>query len=302
MKLTASIRFFASGLLLASTVVGCTPAASSPGGGRAAPATVPPDDITERLGDQHVPPAQEGASVLQSSGQPTQEVVAAYVTDVVQDADRLWTDFFTRQMNLREPLVSYVVITPEQQPIRSKCPAPGGGPLDIAHDTPNAYYCSADERSPGYLGTIYLPVTTMQKMWTGKVLGNISKRGGDFAAAIVTAHEFGHHVVDELHAQYSERDQVAYGRPAGKWTELIADCMAGVWATHAYHSGYLTAENYEEAVSALEAIGDYQYYAPDHHGTPQERKEALLTGYNGIPNRHAPGAPSACVEKYWKTG
>ncbi|MFF9870036.1 hypothetical protein ACF1G0_32390 [Streptomyces sp. NPDC013953] len=34
-----------------------------------------------------------------------------------------------------------------------------------------------------------------------------------------------------------------------------------------------------------------------HH---EERKNALLTGYNGIPNRYPPGPPAACTGTYWK--
>ncbi|MFD0267846.1 neutral zinc metallopeptidase [Streptomyces sp. NPDC127106] len=295
MKRSASQRLAVAVVLSAVAALG-PPGSSAAVMGQPSPM---PGDIVEDLRDHTVPEATEGTKVPQSSGQPTMQAVAAYLNSVVQDADVVWTAFFTAA-GLQEPLVSVVVVTPEQPPITSNCLNPDQQPFVIAHDTPNAFYCPNDQYFPGHAGTIYLPVTTMQKMWTGNVFERRSQRAGDFAAAILTAHEFGHHVVDEWGTQLSRRDGVTYPQPGAKWKELIADCLAGTWTAHAYYSGYLQDGDFDEAVTALEAVGDYRFFAPDHHGTPQERREALLTGYHGIPNRYPPGAPAACVEKYWK--
>ncbi|MCT4353542.1 neutral zinc metallopeptidase [Streptomyces sp. Je 1-79] len=241
-----------------------------------------------------MPTAPEGATIPRSSSDDgSRQTVTSYLEGVVQDNDRMWTNLFTDELGFSEPFVSYRVVQPGEQ-LSSNCRFADGSQLVVTHDTPNAFYCSGDELTAGYRGTIYLPVTTMQKMWTGNVLGEQSQRQGDFAAAIITAHEFGHHVVDELRAKYSERDHVEYVPPGGKWKELIADCLAGVWAAHAYYSGYLEPGDFEEATTALEAIGDYELHAPDHHGTPEERREAIVTGYRQS------GALGACVSRYWK--
>jgi predicted metalloprotease len=294
MQRPANIALAAALLLVGSLAAGCGPSVSA-GTSRQTPSVLPPGDLAQKLEGHSVPTAPEGATVPESSSDDaSQQTVTSYLNDVIQDNDRMWTGLFTQELGFEEPFVSYHVVQPDQT-LKSECKFPDGSSLVVTHDTPNAYYCAADQLKSGYLGTIYLPVTTMQKMWTGNIFERQSQRQGDFAAAILTAHEFGHHVVDELRSKYSERDNINYLPPAGKWNELIADCLAGVWAAHAYYSGYLAQGDFEEATTALEAIGDYELLAPDHHGTPQERKEAIYTGYRQN------GALDTCVARYWKT-
>ncbi|MEV7419593.1 neutral zinc metallopeptidase [Streptomyces sp. NPDC089919] len=266
--------------------------------GRAEPSpTAEPDTAGPRVGDEQLPAAPEGAAIPRTSSQvPTQQQVSDYLTARVHELDDFWTPYFTKVLNLQEPSVGFAIVTPQDGGYRSNC-----GDIVIVHDTPNAYYCDADVLDPdtGYVGAVYLPVTTMQKMWTGDVFGRQDQRIGDFAAAVITAHEFSHHVVDELRLQLST-DTNTLQPPTGKWNELIADCMAGIWVRNAYDTGFLQPGDFEEAVTAMEDIGDYQATDPGHHGTPQERQQALLTGYQGVPDTYAPGQPLACIETYWK--
>jgi uncharacterized protein len=225
--------------------------------------------------------------------------MADYLDAVVQNNDIIWTRYF-RDVGLQEPMVSYIIVMPGET-YTSKCPDFDGGQLTVVHDTPNAFYCPVDEPNRGYLGTIYLPVTTMTKTWTGDIFGRPSQQAGDFATAIITAHEFGHHMVDEMRVQYSQQDGVTYQEPVGKYAELIADCMAGVWASAAYSQGILDEQaDWDEAVAALYAIGDHEVTSPAHHGTPQERVDALHTGYYGISGT-GPGSPDGCIQTYWVT-
>ncbi|MGW1675577.1 neutral zinc metallopeptidase [Streptomyces sp. NPDC002324] len=295
MRRSAHIALNTAALLVGSLAVGCGPHLAADSFARQTQSVSPPDELAEELEGHRVPTAPEGATIPQSpSDDGSQQTVTSYLNGVIQDNDSMWTDLFTQQLGFTEPLVSYQIVQPGQT-LQSDCRFPDQSQLVVTHDTPNAYYCSVDALSPGHLGSIYLPVTTMQKMWTGNILERQSQKQGDFAAAIITAHEFGHHVVDELRSNFSERNQVQYSPPNGKWKELIADCLAGVWTAHAYYRGYLAAGDFEEATTALEAVGDDQLLAPDHHGTPQERKEAMLTGYRQN------GALGACISKYWKT-
>lgn len=71
--------------------------------------------------------------------------------------------------------------------------------------------------------------------------------------------------------------------------ELQADCLAGVWAYSAFAEGAITSEDIEEAARAALAVGDFDIDAKQHHGTPQERRAALLTGFRS-------GRPSSCDE------
>ncbi len=258
--------------------------------------------LANDLAGKQVDLASAGSGVPESSintNSPSPEAVFEYLNFVVQNNDQFWTQFFLNN-GFGEPLVSYKIVMPNEA-WQSNCTTNEGPRMTVTHDTQNAFYCSEDEMTAGYSGTIYLPVTTMTKMWNGDIFGRPSQQQGDFAAAILTAHEFGHHVTDEMRQQYSRRDGVEYPEPSGKNNELIADCMAGVWTASTYYQGFLDGQaDLNEAVDALYAIGDQGPPSEEGHGTPKEREEALSTGYFGIPGVTEPGHPYACIQKYWK--
>lgn len=226
---------------------------------------------------------------------PYPYTVQQYMDYIIGDLDREWSTWFVNS-GFEEPYVIVAKIDPGQQ-ITSACMQ-----RPLSSDERNAYYCAADQGTfagrPNN-GSIILPVETFQKMWAGDLFGKKSKTVGDFAAAVIIAHEFGHHVQDELRTQFNARGtggQVAH--PVSPNKELIADCFAGNWMASAYHSGLLTDTDLDEGVAALIAIGDPP--TGGTHGSPRQRRAALLTGYHGLPGETAPGAPEACFRTYWK--
>ena len=133
-----------------------------------------------------------------------------------------------------------------------------------AGPTDSPFYCSLDE-------TVYWPVDS------GKTIAEY----GDFAVALTAAHEVGHHVQGELGlieaANAGQLDTLSLQ------LELQADCLAGVWGYSAYYEDLVEPGDMEEAMRFLPDIGD----APEQprggegaHGTPEERVEAFLTGYD----------------------
>ena len=68
----------------------------------------------------------------------------------------------------------------------------------------------------------------------------------------------------------------AHGQQA-KPFELQADCLAGTWANAADEQGILESGDIEEGLETALAIGDFEYESQQHHGTPEERRDALLT-------------------------
>jgi uncharacterized protein len=119
------------------------------------------------------------------------------------------------------------------------------------------------------------------------------KTGGDFAYAYVIAHEVGHHVENQLgilprvqqrqqEVGEAERNQLSVR------VELMADCLAGVWANHSQERWKSLEEgDIEEAMAAASAIGDDRlqrqsqgYAVPDSftHGSSQQRVRWLTTG------------------------
>jgi predicted metalloprotease len=99
---------------------------------------------------------------------------------------------------------------------------------------------------------------------------------GDFAAAFVLAHEFGHAMQARLPAQ----------QQLGVVTELQADCFAGTWSRHVQDQGLLSAGDLDEATFAVFSARDVPGTAftdPGAHGTGFERTRAFTDGYEGGP-------------------
>ena len=129
---------------------------------------------------------------------------------------------------------------------------------------------------------------------------------GPLAEMYVVAHEFGHHVQNQL--SYLERAQQDPQGPesGGVRVELMADCLAGVWAHHATRavdpeSGEaflqpLTDQDIADALSAASAVGDDRIQeqttgrvSPESwtHGSSAQRQEWFTTGYES-------GAAGSC--------
>jgi len=134
-------------------------------------------------------------------------------------------------------------------------------------------YCRVDR-------TIYLDAELFAHS-----IGNL----GDFAAATILAHEWGHEVQDELGIfRWAVRHRYWIGK------ELQADCYAGMFARNAAALGLLRNGDLEAATSLLASLGDDQRMprnSPQAHGTPLERVGWFLRGYQT-------GSLKACKSVY----
>ena len=104
---------------------------------------------------------------------------------------------------------------------------------------------------------------------------------GDFAAAFVLAHEFGHAMQFRLPRQ--ERLTIL--------SELQADCFAGAWSRHVQDQGLLEAGDLDEATFAVFSARDVPgtpFTDPAAHGSGFERTRAFTDGYEGGPGRCYP--------------
>jgi predicted metalloprotease len=193
--------------------------------------------------------------------------MAPFLDDVLGSVDTYWhqTDAAAGRP---APSVHHVWVVPGGQ-VDTGCGVPAG---DDA-----AFYCSADD-------TIYIGQTFARALDDGDLKGlpgeRFGRAAGDFAVAYVVAHEYGHDVQAE--------DGTLAGHPNALPTELNADCLAGTWAHWAYGQGRLNAGDVQEALDAALAVGDFDLLSPQHHGTPTERRDALLTGLRS-------GSQSACA-------
>jgi hypothetical protein len=108
---------------------------------------------------------------------------------------------------------------------------------------------------------------------------------GDFAQAYVIAHEVGHHVQRLMGViDTSERSRERSIR-----IELMADCLAGVWAGSTRDRDLLDPGDIEEALGAAAAVGDDRIQqksggvvVPETwtHGSSEQRMEWFRRGVN----------------------
>jgi len=228
--------------------------------------------IKQVLGDlqRTVPQAQTTSPTVNSRGRHQPETIDAFLTDLLRDIDGYWSRTF-KAANLPEPQIRYDWISPGAR-VLTGCGQPA--------DDQAAFYCPADD-------TIYVAQKFAADLYRGVAQGlpgesaGVGHAGGDFAVAYVVAHEYGHNVQEEL--GIFDNHVTSAAEPY----ELQGDCFAGTWANSVYKQGHLEPGDLQEATNAALAVGDFDFGNAQHHGTPTQRRDALLVGYRS-------GDPGAC--------
>jgi len=203
------------------------------------------------------------------STNPQEEQLRVFVARVLKTNEDVWQQVLPEQRNVPfkpAPLVIFRGAT------RSAC----GG----AQSAMGPFYCPVDNR-------IYLDMSFFDEMRTKM------RAGGDFAYAYVIAHEMGHHIQNLLGIlpKVQAAQQRLSRREANQLSvrvELMADCLAGVWAHHANQRWRILEQgDIEEAMNAASAIGDDKlqkqaqgYVVPDSftHGSSEQRVRWLQQG------------------------
>jgi hypothetical protein len=147
------------------------------------------------------------------------------------------------------------------------------------------FYCPLDQKV--YIDADFFSILTQQ----------FGADDGALAQEYVVAHEYGHHIENIL-GLLDRAQQDPKGAESGAVRiELMADCLAGVWANHAANTKDkngvtylkpLTEQDIKSALSAASAVGDDRIQEKTQgrvnpeswtHGSAEARQKWFMTGY-----------------------
>ncbi len=201
-------------------------------------------------------------------GAPTDQT-GRFAAAILGNTEDVWKEVLPAQTNRQYQPAGLVLYT---RGTRSGCGS--------AQSAMGPFYCPLDRK-------VYLDTSFFQEMQSK--FGT----GGDFAYAYVIAHEIGHHVQNTLGIlkKVQARQQDVGETESNQLSvriELMADCLAGVWAKNSNDKYNAISEaDIRQAVAAAQAIGDDRLQGrgqgevmPDSftHGSSEQRVRWLTTG------------------------
>ena len=195
------------------------------------------------------------------------------LTTSVQD---FWSRAYPQQTGKRYDVIKTVKYTGQTS---SGC--------GTAQSAMGPFYCPNDQR-------VYIDQSFMHDM----LQGQLGAKGGPFALGYVIAHEYGHHIEDQLGILGRMRTQQGPTSDSVR-AELMADCLAGVWAKSATTTKDaqgntlitdLTRDDISRAINAAQAVGDDRIQQESGgrvdreswtHGSSAQRVHWFETGMKG---------------------
>jgi uncharacterized protein len=222
----------------------------------------PLDDRTVGQGDTPGEVSQECRT-----GEDANERQDCRIVAVVNSVQRFWDGVFQRS-NRRYPYVDTVFFTDQ---VQTEC--------GLASSQVGPFYCPRDQ-------LVYIDLGFFDELQSRFGTGE-----APFAQAYVIAHEYGHHVQNQLGVLERIGNDRQGPESRAVRSELQADCYAGVWAANAVDSQLieeLTQADINAGLDAASAIGDDRIQErtqgqvnPESwtHGSSEQRRRWFSRGY-----------------------
>jgi hypothetical protein len=209
------------------------------------------------------------------TGQDANERQDCRIVAVVNSVQKFWDGVFERSGE-SYPYVDTVFFTEQ---VQTECgfASPQVGP----------FYCPRDQ-------LIYIDLGFFDELQSRFGVG-----AAPFAQAYVIAHEYGHHVQNQLGVLDRIGGDTQGPESRAVRAELQADCYAGVWAANAVETGLiaeLTQADINAGLDAASAIGDDRIQEETQgqvnpeswtHGSSEQRRRWFSRGYEE-------GRPAVC--------